>query len=104
MYQWFTTFITLATISITIMAAEIPILLVVAALVGAGLNVIRGYSNSTEAFSLKKLAGAFTAAIIAALAAISVFDVSQLGGPVQTFVVGALAGFTADFGLSRLNR
>jgi hypothetical protein len=86
------------------MAAEIPLLLLVAALVGAGLNVIRGASNSSEPFSFKKAAGAAVAATIAAFAAIAVFDVSTLGGPVQTFIVGALAGFSADFGLSRLNK
>lgn len=86
------------------MAAEIPILLLVAALFGAGLNVARGYSNSEESFSIKKTLGAAVAAVIAAFAALSVFDVATLGGPVQTFIVGALAGFTADFGLSRLNK
>jgi hypothetical protein len=87
-----------------IMAAEIPILLLVAALVGAALNVIRGASNSTEPFAIKKAAGAAVAATISAFAALSLFDVATLGGPVQTFIVGALAGFTADFGLSRLNK
>jgi hypothetical protein len=103
MYLWFTTLISFVHVSITIMA-DIPVLLLVAALVGAGLNVIRGYSNSDEAFSIKKLTGAIVAAVIGAFAAISVFNVETLGGPVQTFLIGALTGFTADFGLSRLNR
>lgn len=86
------------------MAAEIPILLLAAALFGAGLNVARGYSNSDQPFSIKKTLGAAVAATISAFAALSLFDVATLGGPVQTFIVGALAGFTADFGLSRLNK
>jgi hypothetical protein len=83
---------------------DIPIVLVVAALAGAGLNVIRGYASSENAFSFKKASGAGIAAIIAALATVSVFDVSVLGGPIQTAILGLLAGFGSDFTLSRLNR
>lgn len=84
--------------------ADIPILLVAAALAGAGLNVIRGKANSAEPFSFKKALGAGIAAGIAALATVSVFDVSTLGGPVQTVLLGILTGFSADFTLSRLNK
>ena len=83
---------------------DIPTLLVAGALVGAGLNVIRGVANSDKAFSLKKASGAAIAATIAALATVSIFDVSVLGGPVQTLVLGLLAGFGADYSISRLNK
>ncbi len=76
---------------------DIPILLLVAALGGAGLNVLRGYSKSDDSFSLKKAAGAAVAATIAALASVSLFDVTSLGGPVSTVVFGLLVGFGADF-------
>ena len=84
--------------------AEIPILLVVAALIGAGLNVARGYSKSSDPFSLKKAVGAAIAAGVASLAAISVFDVSTLGGSTQTVLLGLLVGFGADFSLSKLKK
>ena len=102
-YTWTATFISFLHV-VYGMATEIPILLLVAALIGAGLNVARGYSQSEEPFNVKKTLGAAVAATIAAFAALSVFDVSTLGGPIQTFIVGALAGFTADFSLSRLNK
>ena len=63
---------------------DIPTLLVAGALIGAGLNVIRGVSQSSEKFNLKKASGAAIAATIAALATVSIFDVSVLGGPIQT--------------------
>lgn len=83
---------------------DIPIVLVVAALAGAALNVLRGASLAQENFSFKKAAGAGIAALIAALATVSVFDVSVLGGPVQTAILGILAGFGSDFTLSRLKK
>ena len=84
--------------------ADIPTLLVAGALIGAGLNVIRGVSQSSEKFNLKKASGAAIAATIAALATVSIFDVSVLGGPIQTIILGLLAGFGADYSLSRLNK
>ena len=83
---------------------DIPTLLVAGALIGAGLNVIRGVSQSSEKFNLKKASGAAIAATIAALATVSIFDVSVLGGPIQTITPGLLAGFGADYSLSRLNK
>lgn len=83
---------------------DIPILLVAGALAGAGLNVIRGYSNTEGAFSFKKATAAAIAASLASLAAISVFDVNTLGGPVQTIILGLLTGFGSDFALTRLNK
>jgi hypothetical protein len=83
---------------------DIPILLVLASLGGATLNVIRGYSGSEEAFSAKKASGAAVAAVIAALAAVSVFNTEVLSGPVETIVLGLLLGFGSDFALSRLNK
>lgn len=83
---------------------DIPILLVAAALAGAGLNVIRGVSNSSEKFSFRKATGAAVAAVIASLAAVTAFDATVLAGPVQTVLLGLLTGFSADFALSRLNK
>ena len=66
---------------------DIPSLLIAGALLGAALNVIRGVSQSEEKFNFKKASGAAIAATVAALA-----------------TLGLLAGFGADYSLSRLNK
>ena len=83
---------------------DIPILLLLAALAGATLNVVRGYLNTDKAFAPKKLIGAIIAACITAIAIVSVFDVSTIGGNVQMVILGLMAGFGSDFTLSRLNK
>lgn len=83
---------------------DIPLLLVLAALGGATLNIIRGTANSDGAFSLKKTVGGLITAVIASLASVIVFDVSTLGGPVQTVILGLLVGFAADFTTSKLKK
>lgn len=83
---------------------DIPTLLVIAALGGASLNIVRGVANSDGAFSLKKTVGGLITATVASLAAIVVFDVSALGGPVQTILLGLLVGFGADFTTSKLKQ
>ena len=83
---------------------DIPSLLIAGALLGAALNVIRGVSQSEEKFNFKKASGAAIAATVAALATVSIFDLSALGGPIQTITLGLLAGFGADYSLSRLNK
>jgi len=83
---------------------DIPLLLVIAAIAGATLNVIRGLSTSSEDFSFKKSSGAVITAVLASLAAVSVFDVNVLGGPVQTVILGLLTGFGSDFTLSKLKK
>ena len=81
---------------------DIPILLLLAA--GAILNVVRGYLNTEKPFAPRKLVGAIIAACITAIALVSVFDVSTLGGPVQMVILGLMSGFGSDFALSRLNK
>tara|TARA_R110000824_G_scaffold12908_3_gene56362 strand:- start:1767 stop:2081 length:315 start_codon:yes stop_codon:yes gene_type:complete len=83
---------------------DIPILLLLAALAGAILNVVRGYLNTEKPFAPRKLVGAIIAACITAIALVSVFDVSTLGGPVQMVILGLMSGFGSDFALSRLNK
>ena len=85
--------------------ADIPILLVAAALVGSILNVIRGaVQPDAGEFQIKKLVGALIAAGFATLGAVVVFDVSNIGGPVQLTILGLIAGFTTDFTLSKLKQ
>lgn len=83
---------------------DIPILLVAASLIGAGLNVLRGWSSSDDSFDIKKASGATITAVVAALAATVVFDVSTLGGPIQTVLLGLLTGFSANYTISKLTK
>lgn len=82
--------------------AELELVLIVAALAGATLNIIRGSSKTQEPFSFRLFAGGLITACIAALAAVSVFDVNTLGGVTQTVLLGLLTGFSADVTISKL--
>lgn len=83
---------------------NLELVLIASALVGAGLNVLRGWSKSSESFDLKKTVGAAIVAVIAALGAISVFDVSTLGGYIQAILVGLLTGFSAEYAVNKLKK
>ncbi len=76
--------------------ADLEVILIVSALVGAGLNVVRGAAKSTEDFSPRLALGALITAGIAALGATAIFDVSTIGGVTQAIVLGLLTGFSAD--------
>jgi hypothetical protein len=82
--------------------ADLEIILIVAALAGASLNVIRGAAKSTEDFSPRLFVGALITASVAALATIAVFDVATIGGVTQAVVLGLLAGFSADQAINKL--
>lgn len=83
---------------------EIPILLVIASLIGTGLNVVRGWSGSDNPVNPKKIAGGLITAVIATLATVVVFDASNIGGTVQTIILGLLVGFSSDFAISKLKK
>lgn len=100
-YYWFTRFNNFGGYSIT-MTLDLEIVLIVSALAGAGLNVIRGAARSTEDFSPRLAVGAGITAGIAALATIAIFDVSTIGGVTQAVVLGLLAGFSADQAINKL--
>jgi len=79
------------------MIADIPILLVVFALVGAVLNSIRGYSHPDQTtFNIRLFVGALIASTTTALALVQFADVSTLG-PVGIAIFGLLAGFGGDY-------
>jgi len=83
---------------------DIPILLVIAALGGAGLNVARGaLQESIENFNFRKAAGGLITAAVASLAAVQILDVSTLG-TVALVTLGLLTGFSADFAFSKLKK
>ena len=82
-----------------------PVLITVgAAVVGAGLNTLRGYLHSDgEAYSAKKLGGALIISTFAAIAVaqtISVDTVSIVG----LALIGLTTGFAADFVVSKAKK
>ena len=84
---------------------DIPILLVVATLAGAGINVLRGALQQPKTeFSFRKLAGGLIAAIFGALAIVSTIDITNIGGPIALVILGLLTGFGSDFALSKLKK
>ena len=83
---------------------DIPLLLVVAAIIGALLNVIRGIGKAPTGTKLDpwQIVGAFILAVMGSISAVSLLDTSSIGGPVGLFIVGLLAGFGTDFGITKL--
>ena len=82
-----------------------PVLITVgAAVVGAGLNTLRGYLHSDgEAYSAKKLGGALIISTFAAIAVaqtIAVDTVSIVG----LALIGLTTGFAADFVVSKAKK
>ena len=82
-----------------------PVLItVVAAVVGAGLNTLRGYLNSEEqVYSARKLAGALIISTFAAIAVAQTFAVEG-GGLVGLGLIGLTTGFAADFAVSKAKK
>jgi len=82
---------------------EALVLVAVAAIVGAGLNTLRGYLHSKEPYSAKKLAGSVIIATFAALAlsqAIVVEGLTTSG----VVLVGLVTGFTADYAITKAKK
>jgi hypothetical protein len=81
-----------------------PVLItVVAAVVGAGLNTLRGYLHSEDSYSARKLAGALIISTFAALGvsqAISVEGVGEIG----LALIGLTTGFAADFAVTKAKK
>ena len=81
-----------------------PVLITgVAAVVGAGLNTLRGYLHSEESYSARKLAGALIISTFAALGvsqAISVEGVGEIG----LALIGLTTGFAADFAVTKAKK
>ena len=82
-----------------------PVLItVVAAVVGAGLNTLRGYLNSEEqVYSARKLAGALIISTFAAIAVAQTIAVEGVG-LVGLGLIGLTTGFAADFAVSKAKK
>ena len=82
-----------------------PVLItVVAAVIGAGLNTLRGYLNSEEqTYSARKLAGALIISTFAAIAVSQTIAVEGVG-LVGLGLIGLTTGFAADFAVSKAKK
>ena len=77
---------------------------VVAAVIGAGLNTLRGYLHSEdESYSAKKLAGALIISTFAAIAVAQTLAVDAVG-TAGLVLIGLTTGFAADFAISKAKK
>ena len=82
-----------------------PVLITVgAAVIGAGLNCLRGYLHRTdESFSARKFAGALLISTFAAIA-IAQTIATQGIGEVGLALIGLTTGFTVDFAVTKAKK
>ena len=82
-----------------------PVLItVVAAVIGAGLNKLRGYLHRTdETFSAMKFAGALIISTFAAIA-IGQTIITEGIGEVGLVLIGLTTGFAADFAVTKAKK
>tara|TARA_Y100000590_G_C15745555_1_gene1021844 strand:- start:6691 stop:6951 length:261 start_codon:yes stop_codon:yes gene_type:complete len=82
-----------------------PVLITVgAAVVGAGLNTLRGYLHrEDESYSARKLAGALIISTFAAIAIANTIAVEGIGD-VGLALIGLTTGFAADFAVSKAKK
>jgi len=81
---------------------EIPILLVIATLAGAFLNVIRGVAGTTDPFNYRLFVGTLITASLAAITAATLLDITGVTDIVALVILGLITGFGADFGIAKL--
>tara|TARA_B100000470_G_C19643294_1_gene325278 strand:+ start:295 stop:549 length:255 start_codon:yes stop_codon:yes gene_type:complete len=82
---------------------EALVLVAVAAIIGAGLNTLRGYLHSKEPYSAKKLAGSLIIATFAALALSQTIIVEGLTTE-GVALIGLVTGFTADYAITKAKK
>ena len=82
-----------------------PILVTVgAAVVGAGLNTVRGYLHTEDrSYSAKKLAGALIISTFAAIAIAQTIAVDSVG-LIGLALIGLSTGFAADFAVTKAKK
>jgi len=82
-----------------------PVLItVVAAVIGAGLNTLRGYLHSEDqTYSARKLAGALIISTFAAIAISQTIAVEGIG-EIGLALIGLTTGFAADFAVSKAKK
>ena len=81
-----------------------PVLItVIAAVIGAGLNTLRGYLHSEETYSARKLAGALIISTFAAIAVGQTIAIEAVG-TVGLALVGLTTGFAADYAVTKAKK
>lgn len=83
--------------------AEIPLILVVAVLAGAFLNVIRGVIGENK-FDYRLFAGSLITAGFAAISTAVVLDFAGVTDVLGLILLGLIAGFGSDVAISKLKR
>ena len=82
-----------------------PVLIcVVSAVIGAGLNTLRGYLHrEEESYSARKLAGALIIATFAAIAIAQTIAIEGIG-EIGIALIGLTTGFAADFAITKAKK
>jgi hypothetical protein len=75
-----------------------------AAVVGAGLNTLRGYLHTEDqSYSVKKLTGALIISTFAAIAVAQTIAIESVG-LVGLALIGLTTGFAADFAVTKAKK
>ena len=75
-----------------------------AAVIGAGLNTLRGYLHTEDrAYSAKKLAGALIISTFASIAVAQTIAIESVG-LVGLALIGLTTGFAADFAVTKAKK
>ena len=75
-----------------------------AAVIGAGLNTVRGYLHTEDrTYSAKKLAGALIISTFAAIAVAQTIAVESVG-LIGLALIGLSTGFAADFAVTKAKK
>jgi hypothetical protein len=82
-----------------------PVLItVIAAVIGAGLNCLRGYLHRTEeSFSARKFAGALIISTFAAIAIGQTIATEGIG-EIGLVLIGLTTGFAADYAITKAKK
>ena len=90
--------------SVSHLMVDPTLLTVAAAIVGAGLNTVRGYLHSEgDSYSAKKLAGALIISTFAAIAVAQTIAVDSVG-LVGLALIGLSTGFAADLAITKAKK
>jgi len=76
---------------------------VTSTVIGAGLNTIRGFLNSGEKYSARKLIGAIIPTIFAGIAVGQTLSVTHIS-PIAICLIGLTAGFAIDYAITKAKK
>lgn len=81
-----------------------PLLLAVTGtVIGSGLNTIRGYLNSKESYSMKKLLGALIPSVFAGIVVGQTLSIAGLN-PLAVVLIGLTTGFAIDYAITKAKK